>query len=85
MYRMVIVDISVPALDTVFDFSLSEDVPIGNLIEEIVEMICQHEKLAEAQDSDAYYLCCIASSQILNRWKTLQDYGIETGRRLMVL
>lgn len=82
---MIIVDVRVPALDAVYDFSLSEDTYIGILIEEMVEMICRHEKLLEAPDSDAHWLCCVSTGQILDREKTLHDYGVETGNQLILV
>lgn len=34
---MIIVDVQVPALDMVYDFSLAEDVTVEVLIEELIE------------------------------------------------
>lgn len=49
---MIMVDVQVPALDAVYDFSLSEEVQIGVLIEEITEMICQREKMQMPEEME---------------------------------
>ncbi len=82
---MVIVDVRAPSLDAVYDFSLSEDTQIGVIIEEIVDIICRREKLSEVPDSGAHMLCCVSSGRILDRHKTLNDYGIQPGNELMLV
>ena len=41
---MFLADVSVPVLNQIYDFKLDENMKIGILIEEIVEMICQKEQ-----------------------------------------
>ncbi len=82
---MVIVDVRVPSLDAVYDFSLSEDTPIGIIIEEMVDIICRREKLTEVAASRKHMLCCISSGRILDRNRTLSDYGVQPGNELMLV
>ena len=82
---MIIVDVQVPALDMVYDFSLAEDVTVEVLIEELIEMICQRERLAMAKELEEFGLCCVSSGKILPRELTLGDCGVVTGNRLMLI
>ena len=82
---MIIVDIKVPALDTVYNFSLSKDAEIGLLIEEVTEMICRQEKLGEALGESDLTLCSVTNGMLLDRSRTLSDYGIDSGAQLMLV
>jgi len=81
---MILVDVSVPALDSVYDFSISEDVSVGAIIEELAEMICHREKLTAIWE-EQFSLCCVTTEQMLSRDKTLSAYGIGAGSKLMLL
>lgn len=82
---MIIVDIKVPALDKVYNFSISENAEVGMLIEELTEMICQREKLNETPDEKHLSLYCITDKMLLDRQQTLSDYGIHSGAQLMLI
>lgn len=82
---MIMVDVQVPALDAVYDFSLSEDVQIGVLIEELVEMICQREKMQAPLQMDGMHLCHVDGARILPRESTLKACGMRTGSRLILV
>ena len=40
---MILVDITVPALDNTYDFRLDEDATVAEIMDEVVSMICQKE------------------------------------------
>lgn len=82
---MIMVDVQVPALDAVYDFSLSEDVRVDVLVEELIEMICQRERLTMPKEMEGLSLCCVSSGKILPREMTLADCGVVTGNRLMLV
>lgn len=82
---MIMVDVQVPGLDTVYDFTLAEDVPVEALIEELVEMVCQRERLMTPRDMGGYALCCVSNGKILPNKATLRDCGVVTGSRLMLV
>lgn len=82
---MIMVDVQVPALDTVYDFSVSEEVQISVLIEEISEMICQREKMQMPDELKGLNLCDVKKGQILPNSSTLKECGVVTGSRLILV
>lgn len=82
---MIMVDVQVPALDAVYDFTLSEEVQIGVLIEEITEMICQREKMQMPEELEGLNLCDVNKGQILPNKSTLKECGVVTGSRLILV
>ena len=58
---MILVDIYVPSIGNTYDFQLDEEVPVGNVIEEISEMIGQKE----AAKYCAVYLSLCLSAVVL--------------------
>lgn len=82
---MFLADVSVPVLNQIYDFKLDENMEIGILIEEIVEMICQKEQCQIFGNLSAIFLCEVEKKEIFSRTKTLQECGIHTGSRLMLV
>lgn len=54
---MIIVNIHAPALETVYNFSLEETAKIGDLMEEIVELIAQKEHVPFGGGLEEMVLC----------------------------
>lgn len=82
---MVIVDVSVPALEKVYNLSLDEKAKIDDLIEEIVELVLQKEHLEFKGDHHEFVLCAVESGAQMRRDKTLGDYGITGGAKLILV
>ena len=82
---MVIVDVSVPALEKVYNLSLEEKAKIDDLIEEIVELVRQKEHLDFKGDHHELVLCAVESGVQMRRDKTLNDYGIVGGAELILV
>ena len=82
---MVIVDVSVPALEKVYNLSLEEKAKIDDLIEEIVELVLQKEHLDFKGDHHELVLCAVESGVQMKRDKTLNDYGIVGGAELILV
>ena len=82
---MVIVDVSVPALEKVYNLSLEEKAKIDDLIEEIVELVLQKEHLDRKGDHHELVLCAVESGVQMRRDKTLNDYGIVGGAELILV
>ena len=82
---MVIVDVSVPALEKVYNLSLEEKAKIDDLIEEIVELVLQKEHLDFKGDHHELVLCAVESGVQMRRNKTLNDYGIVGGAELILV
>ena len=79
---MIIVNIKVPALEKEYNFSLDENAPVSDLIEEIAELIVQKEGVQFSGDLDEMALCSLDAGFHLNRRNCLNDYGIFGGAEL---
>lgn len=82
---MILVDIYVPSTGNTYDFQLDEEVPVGNVIEEISEMIGQKEHSRIAGDMTKLMLCAGKSKQILHKEYTLAECHIVTGDSLILV
>ena len=80
---MILVDIYVPSIGNTYDFQLDEEVPVGNVIEEISEMIGQKEHCRIV--GDMTMLCAQKDRQILHRDDTLAQCHIVTGDSLLLV
>ena len=82
---MILVDIYVPSIGNTYDFQLDEEVPVGNVIEEISEMIGQKEHCRIVGDMTKLMLCAKKDRQILHRDDTLAQCHIVTGDSLLLV
>lgn len=82
---MILVDIYVPSIGNTYDFQLDEEVPVGNVIEEISEMIGQKEHCQIVGDMTKLMLCTAKDKQILYRDYTLAECHIVTGDSLILV
>lgn len=82
---MILVDIYVPSVDKTYDFQLSEESEIDTVIEEIAEMIGQKERTRIVGPKEKLLLCNQITMEILDKHKTLKEYGITTGQSLIFI
>ena len=86
---MIIVNVRVPALEKIYNFSLEEKAQISELIEEITQLVVQKEGLSIEEDTKAAFnemsLCSLDASVQLSRQYSLADYGISDGAELMLV
>ena len=82
---MVTVDVFVPAMNVTYDFQLDENTLIQVLIDEIVEILLKKTGGDTLNNPESFLLCNLASEEIFNRRKTLADYRIRNGNRLMIV
>lgn len=82
---MIIVDIFVPALDKVYDFSVDENSPAGLIVDEITEMLCQGEQYESMTGSDRMLLFSAEHKIAVRPDRTLSENGIKTGSRLILV
>lgn len=82
---MVLVDIFVPSVDSCYNFSLSGDVEISLIINEIVGMIAQKEQTELNGDQDMLNLFSIKDKRVLPKANTLYDCNICNGSSLMLI
>lgn len=82
---MIIVDIKVPAIEKVYNFSVEERAKVSDLIEEVVELIMQKERLSFSGNLEEMVLCCVEGSVQCDRDHCLSDYGISGGSELILV
>lgn len=81
---MILVDIQVPSMNQVYDFELDEEMPVGELIREVMEIIAQKEK-ADYEKEDKMYLYAIQHECILKEGDSLKSQQIRSGERLVLM
>ncbi|MBQ9346364.1 MAG: hypothetical protein IJT94_17445 [Oscillibacter sp.] len=82
---MIIVNVKVPALEKEYNFSLDEDAPVGELIEETAELIVQKEGVQFIGNLDEMALCSREGCFQCSKRGTLRDYGICGGEELILV
>lgn len=82
---MVMVDIYVPSVNSVYDFQFDENTPVCNIIDEVSELIEQKERCAVVGSREDLVLCLRNSRQILPMYKTLAECGVRTGNSMILV
>ena len=82
---MILVEISVPALGSQYDFELEETAPLDLLTREVVEVICQKEHLQPFEQTQPFALYNQDSACLLNHTGSLQQNGVKNGQKLLLL
>ena len=82
---MIIVNMKVPALEKEYNFSLDETAPVGDLIEEIAELIVQKEGIQVGGNLEEMVLCSLDPGFQCDRKSSLRDYGICGGAELLLV
>lgn len=82
---MIIVNVNVPALEKVYNFSVEEKAKVGDLIEELVELIIQKECVPFGGDIRKMVLCSVDCGAMCDKEKCLNDYGVCGGGELVLV
>ena len=86
---MILVNVKVPALEKVYNFSIDEKAPISDLIDEITLLVFQKEGLAFEGDPKTAFnemsLCSLDNGVQMHRQNAPCDYGICDGAELMLV
>lgn len=80
---MIIVDVFVPSVDKIYDFSLNENVTVRAVIDEVGEMIGQKERCKIVGDVTRLQLYDRKTQILLDKNKTLRQCGVTTGGSLI--
>lgn len=81
---MMIVNVRVPAIEKVYNFSLEERAKVRELIEEITELISQKENVPFQGNLDEMILCSVENGELCGKDRSLSDYGIVDGAELIL-
>lgn len=82
---MIVVNVTVPALEKVYNMNLEEKAEISDLIAEIAGLISQKEHMELQGNIREMVLASKDLGIVLGRNQTLQDYGILTGAELLIV
>lgn len=82
---MILVELFFQELNQRYDVDLDISLPIGGLIENLVELIAQKEHLTLSKTPGTFLLCEPESGRILHPQTTLAENGIQAGMRLLLL
>lgn len=82
---VIMLEISIPAIDKEYDFKIDEDASVKLIIEEIAEMVCRREQNNLIGDESEFLLCNINTNTIFDKNKSLRDYGIGNGEKLIMV
>lgn len=82
---MIVVNVNVPALEKVYNFSVEEKAKVEDLIEELVELIIQKECVPFGGELENMTLCSIDKKVMCDKTRCLNDYGICGGAELILV
>ncbi|MCD7887508.1 MAG: hypothetical protein LUG44_07820 [Clostridiales bacterium] len=82
---MILVNIFFQETNQEYDFKLMETLPLGQVTEEIVEMIAQKEHLALKRDPGLFLLCDKTRERVLHPMTTLASNAVHSGDSLLLL
>lgn len=82
---MILTDVFFPALNKHFDFQIAVDISIDLLMAEMVEVICQSERVQPGAAASHMLLCDLDGKRILDPNLTLESYGIRNAARLLLV
>lgn len=82
---MILVELFFQELNQQYDVHLDETLPIGSLLDSLVELISQKEHLPVSRESGMFLLCDPDAKRIMHPETTLAENGIRSGQRLLLL
>ncbi|MCI1722773.1 MAG: hypothetical protein LKM41_08170 [Lachnospiraceae bacterium] len=82
---MIVVNVTVPGLEKVYNMNLEEKAPVSELIEEIAELIAQKEHAPLNGDIHEMILGSIDRGLQFRKDRCLRDYGITVGAELILV
>lgn len=82
---MIIVDVFVPSLDHTYNLNIDEETKIGILIEEMSELICKKNHSDLSGEIGRFALGSVDKKICFDPKKTLQNYSIKNGEKLILV
>ena len=81
---MILVEVYFKELNQEYDANLDETLPVGSLIDSLVELIAQKEHLTLAKQPGMFLMCDGEQKRILHPQTTLSENGICAGQKLLL-
>ena len=82
---MILIDVSVPYFGEVLDFEADENAPISDVISRMVELLCARHKAMRVGRPEDFFMFSGDGEILYFAKKSLRDYGIESGNRVLLL
>lgn len=82
---MILVDIYIPSVDQTWDLMIDENLPVSEVIPELVRMAERKTHGEGDLDADNFNLYSMTSEHELYAYDTLAANGVRDGHRLMLL
>ena len=82
---MILINVYFAETNRSYDFRVDTDVPVGQLVPDMVNLIALREHLTLSRDPGVFMLCKKNSEEILAQESTLRCYALHSGDELMLL
>ena len=82
---MIIVNVDVPILGQTLDFQMDENIPIYEVQEEIVDIICRKNSCELIGEEQRLLLCYAERIILLQREKSGSENGLRSGSHLILV
>lgn len=82
---MILTDVYVPSVSKHYAFRLDEKAKISVVMAELIELICQKEQCEFSAGKEKFVLCTYQSKAIMSSERTLREYGITDGGKLILV
>jgi len=64
------------------DFLLPTQIPLCDLLGEMIMQIQQYDSTVAFEDDQPWYLCDLERNKLLDTYKSIEDLGVQNGSRL---
>lgn len=82
---MILLELYFQELNQQYDVHLDETLPVGGLIDDLVELIAQKEHLTLSKNPGMFLLYDDSTKRIMHPQTTLSENGIRSGQRMILL
>lgn len=82
---MLFVEVKVPVLEQVYDFKVEKKEKVNRVLFDMITKICQKENYNLEGKKDKVLLWDVEQKKILPKDWTMEECGIKTGTRLLIL
>lgn len=82
---MIIIEIEVPMMGKQYDFQIDENIPLYNVKEEIMEIICQQEQCKNTGNKQRLLMWNLQNGSPLKQENSARENGLMTGSRILLV
>ena len=82
---MIMIDVRVPYFGETVDFETDENAAVEDVIRRMVELLCAKHKASQIGRAEEFFLLRGDGEILLFSKKSLRDYGIQSGNRLLLI